>query len=102
MNLAEQVMPELDDLVVEQDILPVLYPVLKWKTIIDKDLYESAHAAALSIFAAQKPVSRELAGGYASLLINVKREREREKRLPHCSVSKCAWLFFFLCGIEFP
>ncbi|ORZ05842.1 hypothetical protein BCR42DRAFT_427873 [Absidia repens] len=70
MNLAEQVMPELDEQVLEQDILPVIYPILKWKTIIDKDLYESAHAATLSIFSAQKPVSRELAGGYASILIN--------------------------------
>ncbi|KAI8332634.1 hypothetical protein BC941DRAFT_436113 [Chlamydoabsidia padenii] len=70
MNLAEQVMTELDDQVVECDILPVIYPILKWKTIIDKDLYESAHAATLSIFAAQKPISRELAGGYASILIN--------------------------------
>jgi hypothetical protein len=92
MNLAEQVMPELDEKVVEQDILPVLYPILKWKAIIDKDLYESAHAATLSIFAAQKPVSRELAGGYASLLINVREKKDRKK---------CPWLIV-LSFIELP
>ncbi|KAI8098471.1 uncharacterized protein BX664DRAFT_309539 [Halteromyces radiatus] len=70
MNLAEQVMTELEDEVIEKDILPVIYPILRWKTIIDKDLFESAHAATLGIFSSQKAVSRELAGGYATILIN--------------------------------
>lgn len=70
-DLIEQVMDELDDEVLEQDILPVLYPVLKWKRIENKDLYESAHTAVISAFLAQKPISRELAGVYAKILIDV-------------------------------
>ncbi|KAI8393813.1 uncharacterized protein BYT42DRAFT_552311 [Radiomyces spectabilis] len=68
-NLIEQVMKDIDDTILENDILPVIYPVLKWRKIKNKELYESAHAAMLSIFAAEKPVSREVAGVYANILI---------------------------------
>lgn len=70
-NLIEQVMKHLDDKVLEDRILPVIYPILKWKKDFNKDLYESAHAAVLSVFAAQKPVSRELAGVYAKIMLEV-------------------------------
>ncbi|CAO3625664.1 unnamed protein product [Cunninghamella blakesleeana] len=70
VNLIEQVMKPLKDNVLEEDVLPVIYPIVKWKTILDKDLFESSHAAILSIFSSQKEISRELAGVYANLLIN--------------------------------
>ncbi|KAI8060355.1 hypothetical protein BC940DRAFT_312158 [Gongronella butleri] len=70
MNMVEQVMDTLEDRVLDNDVLPVMYPILKWDTILDKDLYESAHAAVLSVFANQKPVSRELAGVYATILLD--------------------------------
>lgn len=71
INLIEQVMKQVNEKVLEEDILPVVYPIVKWTTILDKDLYESAHAAILSVFSSQKQISRELAGVYASILINV-------------------------------
>lgn len=64
-------MSSLDDDVLEKDILPVLYPILKWRRIENKDLYESAHTAVISAFLAEKPVSRELAGVYSKILIEV-------------------------------
>lgn len=71
-NLIEQVMAHIDDKVLEADILPVIYPVLKWKKPEEnKDMYESAHAAVLAVFSAQKAVSRELAGVYAQMLVDV-------------------------------
>ncbi|KAG2205621.1 hypothetical protein INT46_003448 [Mucor plumbeus] len=69
-DLIEQVMSNIDDQVLENDILPVIYPVLKWKRIENKDLYESAHTAVISAFIAEKPISRELAGVYAKILID--------------------------------
>ena len=71
-NLIEQVMSQLEDKVLENDILPVIYPILKWKNPENKELYESAHSAALAVFSAQKEVSRELTGIYAPLLVEVK------------------------------
>lgn len=65
-------MAHIDDKVLEADILPVIYPVLKWKKPEEnKDMYESAHAAVLAVFSAQKGVSRELAGVYAQMLVDV-------------------------------
>ncbi|KAF1797372.1 hypothetical protein V8B55DRAFT_1516668 [Mucor lusitanicus] len=69
-DLIEQVMANVDDQVLENDILSVIYPVLKWKRIENKDLYESAHTAVITAFIAEKPVSRELAGVYAKILID--------------------------------
>ncbi|KAG1457491.1 hypothetical protein G6F46_006778 [Rhizopus delemar] len=69
-DLTEQVMKSIDDEVLEQHILPVIYPVLKWKRIENRDLYESAHTVAISTFLTKKPVSRELAGVYAKILID--------------------------------
>ncbi|CEP12824.1 hypothetical protein [Parasitella parasitica] len=69
-DLIEQVMSHVDDQVLENDILPVIYPVLRWKRIENKDLYESAHTAVISAFIAEKPISRELAGVYARILID--------------------------------
>ncbi|KAI9487541.1 MAG: hypothetical protein EXX96DRAFT_553687 [Benjaminiella poitrasii] len=68
-DLIEQVMKEVDDEVLENDILPVIYSVLKWKRIENKNLYESAHTVIITAFIAEKPVSRELAGVYAKILI---------------------------------
>lgn len=64
-------MGSIDDKVLDRDILPVIYPVLKWKEPANKDLYESAHAAVLAVFSAQKPVAREVAGVYAQIMIDV-------------------------------
>ncbi|KAI8075749.1 hypothetical protein BDF21DRAFT_453762 [Thamnidium elegans] len=68
-DLVEQVISNIDDAVLENDILPVIYPILKWKRIENKDLYESVHTAVISAFLAEKPVSRELAGVYSKILI---------------------------------
>ncbi|KAI8142498.1 hypothetical protein BJV82DRAFT_669645 [Fennellomyces sp. T-0311] len=68
-NLIEQVMGQIEDKVLEKDVLPVIYPVLKWKKPENKELYESAHSAVLAVFSAQKEVSRELTGVYAPLLV---------------------------------
>jgi hypothetical protein len=73
-DLIEQVMKNVDDQVLENDILPVIYPILKWRRIENKDLYESAHTAVISAFIAEKPVSRELAGVYSKILIEVKQK----------------------------
>lgn len=70
-NLVEQVIGQLDDHVLEVYILPAIYPILRWKKNENKDLYESAHAAVLAIFSSQKLVSRELAGIYATILLEV-------------------------------
>jgi hypothetical protein len=72
-DLVEQVVGSLDDKVFENDILPVIYPILKWKKVENKNLYESAHTAVISAFIAEKPVSRELAGVYGKILIDVSR-----------------------------
>ncbi|KAI8885472.1 hypothetical protein K501DRAFT_245947 [Backusella circina FSU 941] len=69
-DLVEQVVGPLDDKVFENDILPVIYPILKWKKVENKNLYESAHTAVISAFIAEKPVSRELAGVYGKILID--------------------------------
>ena len=71
-DLVEQVIKHVDDQVLEEDILPVIYPVLKWKTVENQALYESAHTVIISAFLAEKPISRELAAVYASLLIKVR------------------------------
>ncbi|KAI9498499.1 hypothetical protein BDB00DRAFT_754847 [Zychaea mexicana] len=68
-NLIEQVMGQIEDKVLEKDVLPVIYPVLKWKKPENKDLYESAHSAVLAVFSSQKEISRELTGVYAQLLV---------------------------------
>ncbi|OBZ82587.1 hypothetical protein A0J61_09363 [Choanephora cucurbitarum] len=68
-DLVEQVIKNVDDQVLEEDILPVIYPILKWKTVENQALYESAHTVIISAFLAEKPISRELAAVYASLLI---------------------------------
>jgi hypothetical protein len=70
-DLCEQVIKSIDDHVLENDILPVIYPILKWKRIENKNLYESAHTVVISAFIAEKDISRELAGVYANILINV-------------------------------
>ncbi|KAF7732104.1 hypothetical protein EC973_006359 [Apophysomyces ossiformis] len=68
-NLIEQVMQHTEDDVLEDHILPVIYPILSWKKVENKELFESAHAATLSVFSTQKPVAREVAGVYAKILI---------------------------------
>ncbi|KAI8083230.1 uncharacterized protein B0P05DRAFT_570584 [Gilbertella persicaria] len=69
-DLVEQVMKNVDDTVLENDILPVIYPVLKWKRIENRELYESAHTVVISAFLVEKPISRELAAVYAKILID--------------------------------
>ena len=64
-------MGQIENKVLEKDILPVIYPVLKWEKPVNKELYESAHSAVLAVFSAQKEVSRELTGIYAQLLLEV-------------------------------
>jgi hypothetical protein len=79
-DLIEQVMKNVDDSILENDILPVIYPILKWKRIENKDLYESAHTAVISAFIAEKPVSRELAGVYSKILIEVNPLYKKKKK----------------------
>ncbi|KAI7900459.1 uncharacterized protein BX663DRAFT_517699 [Cokeromyces recurvatus] len=68
-DLIEQVMKAIDDKVLENDILPVIYPILKWKNVKNKNLYESVHTVVITAFVTEKPVSRELAGVYSKILI---------------------------------
>jgi hypothetical protein len=72
-DICEQVMYKIDNGVIEKDILPVLYPILSWRRIENKNLYESAHAAVISIFTSEKPICNGLAGIYAAILIQVRR-----------------------------
>ncbi|KAI9279631.1 hypothetical protein BY458DRAFT_487868 [Sporodiniella umbellata] len=69
-DLTEQVMKHLDDSVLEESILPVIYPILQWKQIENRALYESAHTVVIHIFLNEKPVAHALAGVYAKLLID--------------------------------
>lgn len=70
-DLCEQVIKSIDDEVLENHILPVIYPVLKWKRIENKNLYESAHTVVISAFIAKKDISSKLAAVYAKILIDV-------------------------------
>lgn len=63
-------MEVINDDVLEDDILPVIYQLLGHGQ--GKALFESAHAVVLGIFEAKKPVSRELACVYAKILIEVR------------------------------
>lgn len=83
-DLVEQVMNSIENDVLENDILPVIYPILKWKRIANKDLYESAHTAVISAFLSEKPVSRELAGVYSKILIEVSEQKIKK-----------VWIFTF-------
>ncbi|KAI8982120.1 hypothetical protein BDF20DRAFT_865035 [Mycotypha africana] len=68
-DLSEQVMQAIDERLFEEDILPVIYPILKWRRIENKALYESAHSCVISAFTSEKAVSKELAGVYGKILI---------------------------------
>ncbi|KAG2175163.1 hypothetical protein INT44_007651 [Umbelopsis vinacea] len=68
VDLLEQVVDLINDSILENDILPVIYQLLG-DGGHSKALFESAHAVVLSIFEAKKPVSRELACVYAKILI---------------------------------
>lgn len=94
-DLVEQVMNSIDNNILENDILPVIYPILKWKRVANKDLYESAHTAVISAFLAEKPVSRELAGVYSKILIEVKSKKKKKK-------IKVSSMFMSYYMIEFP
>lgn len=71
VDLLEQVVDLINDSILENDILPVIYQLLGDDH--SKALFESAHAVVLSVFEAKKPVSRELACVYAKILIEVRR-----------------------------
>jgi hypothetical protein len=70
VDLLEQVVDLINDSILENDILPVIYQLLGDDH--SKALFESAHAVVLSVFEAKKPVSRELACVYAKILIEVR------------------------------
>ncbi|ORE10993.1 hypothetical protein BCV72DRAFT_220469 [Rhizopus microsporus var. microsporus] len=69
-DLLEQTVKSVDDTALEHQILPVIYPILKWKRVENKDLYESAHTVVISTFLAAKPVCSELSIAYADILID--------------------------------
>jgi hypothetical protein len=71
-DLLEQTVKSVDDAALEHQILPVIYPILKWKRVENKDLYESAHTVVISTFLAAKPVCSELSVAYADILIDVR------------------------------
>lgn len=74
VDLLEQVLESVDDNVLENDILPVIYQLLNYEH--DKALFESAHAVVLCIFETKKPISRELACVYAKTLLDVSFEKK--------------------------
>ncbi|KAH8551542.1 hypothetical protein BGW37DRAFT_44021 [Umbelopsis sp. PMI_123] len=67
VDFLEQVVDLINDSILENEILPVIYQLLG--DDYSKALLESAHAVVLSVFEAKKPVSRELACVYAKILI---------------------------------
>nr|CAG8478226.1 14077_t:CDS:2 [Entrophospora candida] len=63
----EQSMKELDDEIVENEILPFIYPYLKDKSEIR--LYESVHVVILAMFSTKKRISPKLSPFYCNLLL---------------------------------
>ncbi|RUS19332.1 hypothetical protein BC937DRAFT_87655 [Endogone sp. FLAS-F59071] len=67
LNLAEPLAKLLDDSVLERDVLPLLYPYLT--SSVNSELFESAHMFVLAVFAAKKPIAKELSSVYAKIII---------------------------------
>lgn len=70
LNLAEPLAKLLDDPVLEHDVLPRLYPYLT--SSVNPELFESAHSLVLAVFAAKKPIAKELSSIYAKIIIEVR------------------------------
>lgn len=67
MNLLERVMVAIDEALLEEQLLPLVYPYLLKND--QRDLFESAHSVVMSVFLTNKRIAQQVAPFYANLLI---------------------------------
>ncbi|KAL1921810.1 uncharacterized protein VTP21DRAFT_10452 [Calcarisporiella thermophila] len=68
MDAIERLMPVLEDEILEEDVIPLVFPYLR--NIGDKDLYESAHSVVLALLSNQKRISKQVSIDYADILLS--------------------------------
>ncbi|KAF9927901.1 hypothetical protein FBU30_002788 [Linnemannia zychae] len=67
MNLLERVMVAIDESLLEDQLLPLVYPYLLKND--QRDLFESAHSVVMSVFLTNKRIAQQVAPFYSNLLI---------------------------------
>ncbi|KAG0262993.1 hypothetical protein BGZ95_003907, partial [Linnemannia exigua] len=67
MNLLERVMAAIDETLLEDRLLPLVYPYLLKND--QRDLFESAHSVVMSVFLTNKRIAQQVAPFYSNLLI---------------------------------
>ncbi|KAH7060219.1 hypothetical protein BKA57DRAFT_446608 [Linnemannia elongata] len=67
MNLLERVMVAIDETLLEEQLLPLVYPYLLKND--QRDLFESAHSVVMSVFLTNKRIAQQVAPFYSNLLI---------------------------------
>ncbi|KAG0380378.1 hypothetical protein BGX24_008723 [Mortierella sp. AD032] len=67
MNLLERVMVAIDGTLLEDQLLPLVYPYLLKND--QRDLFESAHSVVMSVFLTNKRIAQQVAPFYSNLLI---------------------------------
>ncbi|KAF9902431.1 hypothetical protein EC991_004946 [Linnemannia zychae] len=67
MNLLERVMVAIDETLLEDQLLPLVYPYLLKND--QRDLFESAHSVVMSVFLTNKRIAQQVAPFYSNLLI---------------------------------
>jgi hypothetical protein len=67
MNLLERLMVAINDTLLEEQLLPLVYPYLLKND--QRDLFESAHSVVMSVFLINKRIAQRVAPFYANLLI---------------------------------
>ncbi|KAF9124487.1 hypothetical protein BGW39_008183 [Mortierella sp. 14UC] len=67
MNLLERVMVAIDETLLEDQLLPLVYPYLLKND--QRDLFESAHSVIMSVFLTNKRIAQQVAPFYSNLLI---------------------------------
>ncbi|KAI8351006.1 hypothetical protein B0O80DRAFT_120348 [Mortierella sp. GBAus27b] len=67
MNILERVMIAIDDKLLEDQLLPMVYPYLLKND--QRDLFESAHSVVMAVFLTNKSIAKQVAPFYANLLL---------------------------------
>jgi hypothetical protein len=67
MNVLERVMAAIDETLLEDQLLPLVYPYLLKND--QRDLFESAHSVVMSVFLTNKRIAQQVAPFYSNLLI---------------------------------
>ncbi|KAF9369094.1 hypothetical protein CPB97_003926, partial [Podila verticillata] len=67
MNLLERLMPAIEEVFLEDKLLPLVYPYLLKND--QKDLFESAHSVVMSVFLTNKRIAKNVAPFYSNLLL---------------------------------